>query len=310
MLLSLIIKPGVEATIGAEHAALKETLDRTVKFFEAKGIVNPVDTEYLFHHALEFLNRVDLYVNFEKIMSKEELDQLRPLIQRRGKGEPVAHITGVRGFYGRDFKVTPDVLIPRPETELVVDEVLDREKAGQLPEDLSILDLGCGSGCIGLSLACGLPRAKVVLVEKSESAMAVAKENAQRLGVEQRVEFILSDVEKLELQNKFDIVVANPPYIGVDDEGVMPEVRNSEPHQALFSGDNGFLAPEAWLKKSREFVGESFLMVFEIGWNQGSRLSDEAKKTFKDAQVRVKKDYNQLDRLLICDQTSGTEQHG
>ncbi|MBC87632.1 MAG: protein-(glutamine-N5) methyltransferase, release factor-specific [Bdellovibrionaceae bacterium] len=283
---------------------LKETLDKTVHFFKAKGLDNPrVDTEYLFHHALG-LERIDLYVNFERIMTEQELDQLRPLIKRRGQGEPVAYITGEREFYGFPYKVNSSVLIPRPETELIVDQVLDCVKAGSLKEDMHFIDLGTGSGCIGLTLAKKLESSRSLLVDVSSEAIGVAKGNGEDLSVLDRVEFLEQDASTITMdqlpqnfEGRVDVVVANPPYIAESDQNVASDVREFEPSTALFCEDQGYALPEKWLEVAWSLNPQ--VVVFEMGYNQGERLKQKAQSIAPEAQVEVIQDYNQQDRILV-----------
>src|SRR5262245_43806761 len=209
----------------------------TADFFQRKGIPNPrLDAELLLASVLK-CKRIDLYTGFEKIVPEEKLAKFRLLIERRAKREPLQYILGETEFWGLAFKVTPDVLIPRPETELLVEEALkfvkserskvplrseredhekiDGESEGRAGSPLAIMDIGTGSGCIAIALAKNLPEAKIVATDLSKEALEVAKENAQTHAVVDHIEFIASDIAPwlfFEAQEKkFDLIVSNPP---------------------------------------------------------------------------------------------------
>ena len=230
------------------------------------------------------------------------------------KVNPVAYITGEREFYGLPFMVNTEVLIPRPETELIVDHVLDycARRSLNSGDGIKILDMGCGSGCIGLSLASKLKQARVMLVDVSPGAVALTQLNAAELGLAEQVEVMEQDVAALsllelpaEFSNGFDVIVANPPYIDSADTTVAQDVRDSEPHLALFCDDNGFAKPEAWLEKAKELLTpDAGLLVMEIGYNQGEQLKNKASSVFAGFAVEVHKDYNKLDRVLVCQSPS------
>ena len=213
---------------------LKEILDKTTAFFKDKKISTPrLDAELLIAHGLR-LERIQLYLKYDQPITEGELVVLRELVRRRSQGEPVAYILGYRDFYKYRFAVNSSVLIPRPETEHIVEEVLAWAKNQE--QSYALVDLGCGSGCIGLTLLKELPKAKLIAVDISENALVVAKENANQLGVADRVHFMCMDADNFEIvikecgdflgQNKIDVVVANPPYIAIQDPQVEENVKN------------------------------------------------------------------------------------
>ena len=200
-------------------------------------------------HALG-IARLDVYLQFDRPLDDGELGAIRELLRRRGRGEPVAHLTGRREFYGRSFRVSPDVLIPRPETESLVERALvaARERSGAL----RIADLGTGSGCVAISLACELPSATVIAVDLSAAALAVAAENAEALGVADRVLFVEGGwVDGLVAE--LDLVVSNPPYVTTAELDELPRDVGFEPRLALDGGPDGLEAYRLLLPAVAEF---------------------------------------------------------
>jgi release factor glutamine methyltransferase len=278
---------------------LKEVLDKTVVFFKEKKIDTPrLDAEILFTHALNFKNRVDLYLKYDQLMSDAEIGKCREFVRRRSQGEPVAYILGKKDFYGISFQVSPAVLIPRPETELLVEEAESWIKNSSLKSPV-ILDLGSGSGCIGLTLLKRIPDASLVAVDKSADSLEVAKHNAENLKLSDRVQFMNSDVCDLNMDKKFDLILANPPYISEADLEVSDDVKKFEPAMALFSQEDGFQALKSWSKKSIDWLKPSGFMGFEMGYSQGQAMKNYFETFSAFSKVKVVKDLSGLDRHVI-----------
>jgi release factor glutamine methyltransferase len=215
-----------------------------------------LDSELLCAQALG-IRRLDLYLQFDRPLDEHELTAIRELVRRRGKGEPVAYITGTREFYGRSFTVTKDVLIPRPDTETIVERALDALRALEGPA--RVADLGTGSGCIAITLAAEVPGADVVATDVSGAAIEVARGNAERLDVVATfVESSWADA----LDGSFDLVVSNPPYVTTAElDGVDRDVRDFEPHGALLGGEDGLDAYRALLASLRAHATASRLVL-------------------------------------------------
>ncbi|MFL5418986.1 MAG: peptide chain release factor N(5)-glutamine methyltransferase [Myxococcales bacterium] len=212
-----------------------------------KGVDNPrLDAELLLAHALG-CDRIRLYSEFDKPLAADELSRARPLFERRGQREPVAYILGVKEFYGRAFKVGPGVFIPRPETELLVQIALE----GLPPGPVHVLDLCGGSGAVGVSLAAEREEAHVDVVDIADAAVAATTENAA-LHAPGRVTVFRGDLyAALPERRRYDGVLANPPYVGTDEQGrLAPDIVRHEPHEALFAGEQG-------LDVLRRIVGEA-----------------------------------------------------
>lgn len=273
--------------------------------FEKKGIPNPrLDAELLLAHVLK-CKRVELYTGFEKIVSEKHLAEFKALIERRVKREPLQYIIGETEFWGLKIKVTPDVLIPRPETELLIEESLkavgtnlvfapDRAMTSIAP---TILDIGTGSGCIAIALAKNLPEAKITATDLSKEALAVAKENAETNGVADRIEFVAADIAPwlfFETQEKkFDLIVSNPPYINsLELDLLQPEVSQFEPRSALSGGLSGFDIIEKILQEAPDFLRNEGRLLMEVGEGQAQILQ-------KKYPSEIRKDYNGVERIII-----------
>jgi len=247
-------------------------------FLERKGVEESrLEGELLVAHALG-LDRLKLFMQLDRPVDGAEIDRARDLLVRRGKREPLAYITGEREFYCRRFKVGPGVLIPRPETELVVDEA--RRVAAELGKsELAIADVGTGSGCIAITLALELPAAKVTAFDLSPAAILCAQRNAELLGA--KLEFVEGDaLATLPARAPFDLLVSNPPYVMRSEKSTLaPEVAEHEPELALYAPESD---PDFWaralLERGREWLAPGGALVVELGHQQGARVLELARK--------------------------------
>jgi release factor glutamine methyltransferase len=297
---------------------LQEILNATIIFLEKKGVESPrLDAELLLGKGLG-LSRVSLYVQFDRPLLEEELNTIRPLVQRRGNREPLAYILGEKEFYSLKFKVTPDVLIPRPETEELVEMGVEHFKAicesvGAIPTWLpaptkipNILDLATGTGCILISLLKNIPTARGVGVELNFRALEVARTNAKNLGVEERVNWVGHDLQKpwpSELKGPFDLITANPPYVSEEEwKELEPEVRDHEPREALVPGTHasarGIEAFEWVLPKIPSRLDKGGIALLEMGIDQGETLLQMAQKLTPALQPKILLDLSKHPRFL------------
>src|SRR5208283_1169695 len=222
-------------------------------------------------------DRTWLYAHPEEILTAEHATQYFALIQRRANGEPTQHLTGKQEFWGLEFEVTPDVLIPRPETEHLIEVALDRLalrelRAGRPPRltgnGITLVDVGSGSGCIAIALAKELPDATVYATDISPAALDVARRNAARLGFADRIRFLESDLFEAFTPVRFDLIVSNPPYVGRRTaETLAREVREHEPQVALYGGEEGYEFYADLVAQSHEFLKPGGLLVLELGYN-------------------------------------------
>ncbi|HEX6718962.1 MAG TPA: peptide chain release factor N(5)-glutamine methyltransferase [Pyrinomonadaceae bacterium] len=244
-------------------------------------------------------DRTFLISHAEDRVSDDSFDRFRELIERRATGEPLQYITGVQDFFGREFRVTPDVLIPRPETELLVEAAL--EVIGGESATPFICDVGTGSGCIAVTLLCELPGSRAVAVDKSSAALEIAKLNAREQSVAGRAVFLVSDCfDALDArENQFDLIVSNPPYVP---EAVVArlqrEVRDHEPLVALSAGPDGLSMIRRLLADAPAFLKSGGYMLMEIGFDQG-----EALRALVDTHVwrllEVRPDLQGIPRIVV-----------
>ncbi|MGC0778144.1 MAG: peptide chain release factor N(5)-glutamine methyltransferase [Candidatus Acidiferrum sp.] len=226
-------------------------------------------------------DRAWLYAHPEEILSAETTTQYFALVQRRANGEPTQHLTGKQEFWGLEFEVTPDVLIPRPETEHLIEVALDRLalRVGRSPRlagnGITLVDVGTGSGCIAIALAKELPDATVYAADISAAALDVARRNAARLGFADRIQFFESNLleafSPLATRHSplsFDLIVCNPPYVGRRDAEILSqEVRDHEPPTALFAGEEGYELYGALIPQAARHLKPGGLLVLELGYN-------------------------------------------
>ncbi|MFY0565903.1 peptide chain release factor N(5)-glutamine methyltransferase [Archangium lansingense] len=282
--------------MSSENWTVRKILTWTTQHFEKRGVDAPrLTTEVLLAHALK-TTRVRLYVDLDRPLEKAELATFRALIERRMAGEPTQYLTGVREFYNRSFKVDARVLIPRPETELLVEAALHK-----LPKDGPgmALDVCTGSGCIAISLAAERPQASVMATDLSPDACALARENAQALGVSERVTVLQGNLyAALPPDARFDVVVSNPPYIATEEIATLSAEVRREPHMALDGGPDGLVLIRKVIEGARRVLKPGGLLAMEIGETQGDAVKALLQAAgFDDA--RVEKDLERRDRLAF-----------
>lgn len=271
----------------------------TTHFFESKDVSASarLDAELLLAKVLDF-ERMKLYTHFDRPMSEAELGDYRALIKRRAAGEPVAYILGSKGFWEIDLKVDARALIPRPETEILVEETLKRLEKDS---DARVLDVGAGSGAIALALADVRPNIRVAATDISPGALALARENADELGFSERVEFSEGDLFENVRADFFpcQIIVSNPPYIGEDErDDIMIDVKGFEPEFALFSGPDGLDMIRRLVPASFDALESGGHFLCEIGYKQGEAVEG----ILKDAgfvETSIRQDYARLDRVVM-----------
>ncbi len=276
---------------------VREIQSRTADFFSAKGVPNPkLDTDLLIAHALG-LRRLDLYLDMDRPLTEAQLDALRPLVKRRADREPLQYILGTVEFYGLHLKVDSRVLIPRPETEELIERI--RQTVDTPPE--RILDLGTGSGAIAIALATAFPEAQITAVDLSEEAIALAKENADAQALVHSIRFLQGSwLEPLTEGEHFDLIVSNPPYLTEEEMTTAePEVAEHEPLSALVSGVDGLDDIRRILKAARLHLSEGGLLALETGIAQHEALEPIAMEAgFSDVQSHP--DLNGRERFFVA----------
>jgi len=276
--------------------SLLEVLQSTTAYFTRHEIENPrLNAEQLLAHTLR-LSRMDLYLEFERNLAENELGPLRDLVKRRGQGEPLQHLLGTVEFCGHTFAIDKRAMVPRPETEELV-ELLLAEISGQKSE-IRILDVGTGSGVIGLSLAVKFPQANVCAIDISEDALSLARENAAQLRLSERVRFQKSDLLE-NVSERFDLIVANLPYISMQDRHLLAREVLHDPEVALFGGSSGDELVRELIEQAPAHLEPGGLLALEIGLGQAEGLSHFLRqKNYHD--IELKKDYSGISRFLLA----------
>jgi release factor glutamine methyltransferase len=266
----------------------------------AAAIPSPADESRLLMAEVLGASRAWVIAHPEALVPPDRRLLFLNYVARRCAHEPEAYLVGQREFYGLDFEVGPSVLIPRPETELLVDHALeasDRLLAAK-GRDLQAVDLGTGSGAVAVVLAMRQPRLKVIAVDRSADALKVAATNAALHGMAGRIEFRQGDLLQ-QVDQRIDLLVANLPYIpSAEIDRLMPDVRDYEPHEALDGGEDGTDLIRRALQEAVGKMEPPATLLFEIGDGQGRRLSEAAAKLYPTASVQVFRDYAGFERIL------------
>ena len=269
-------------------------LQSTTAYFKKRGIENPrLNAEHLLAHALG-RTRMELYLEFERTLGELELAPLRKLVQRRGEGEPLQHLLGTVEFCGRIFLCDKRALVPRPETEELVGFLTSNDEH----RTSNIVDVGTGSGVIALTLASKFPEAQIVGVDVSEEALSLARENAERLGLSERVQFLQGDLLEA-VDGKFHLIVANLPYIAAQDRHTLSREVLHDPDVALFAGARGDELVRELIEQAPARLRPGGLLALEIGLGQSDALlSALAEKKYRD--IYSKNDYSGVIRFLFA----------
>lgn len=278
------------------HTVL-ELLNLTTNFFEQKGVESArLNAELLLAEILK-CKRLDLYLTFDKPVKDVEVNLFREFVKRRGNREPMQYILGHVEFYGLTFSVNKDVLIPRQETEILIETILNQTDK---EAELNILDIGTGSGIIAVLLAHYLPKAKITAIDKSSGALALAKKNAETHGVDQRITFLEADVlnSTLQLGEKLDIIVSNPPYVSQKEyASLQKEIVAHEPDYAVTDFSDGLTFYRKIIETSPKYLNENAKIFFEVGEGQ----AEQVKLIFESnnfSSVQIWKDYANINRVV------------
>lgn len=271
-----------------------EVLDRASSFLRELNHSSFV-AEWLMRERLDW-SKTELVMQYRNVMPASELKQFERDFEEFLKGLPMQQIIGHEWFYNRKFKVTEDTLIPRPETEEWLEQVLT-----ELPQEpLTVVDIGTGTGIIGLTVKLERPADHVTITDISKEALDVAKENAQVLGAEITAE--LGDLFEPLVGKKFDAIISNPPYISEAEINVMDQsVLDYEPKSALFADEDGLAIYKRMAESIEKYLKPNGRIYLEIGYRQGDSVSRLFKNAFPDAKVTVWQDFNQLDRVVAVE---------
>jgi len=275
-----------------------QAINLSSQYLQQKGIESPRTNAELLLASILKCKRLQLYLSFEKPLSEEETNLYREYIRRRGSYEPLQYITGSVEFYGLNLKVNPSALIPRPETEILVETILNNLNKD---DDLNILDIGCGSGNIGISLAVNLSNAKIICTDASSEALDLARENAKSSKLFNRIEFIKHDIlkEDLNIFPQLDAVVSNPPYVSINGYATLQkEIINFEPRNSVTDEADGFTFYRTISAKAKNNFMKGSKIFFELSEGQSVEVSKILQQN-DFGEISIIKDFQQIDRVIF-----------
>ena len=276
-------------------STVRELLGRSREYLEQKGVPSPkLDAEYLLAHVLA-VRRLELYLDHDRLLEPAEVDRLRELVRRRGRREPLAYVLGSWSFYGLELRCDARALVPRPETEILVERCLALLEGIAAP---AVVDVGTGTGAIALALAARLPEASVSAVDLSADALALAAENAALNGLEERVELLQGDLLAPLAGRRVDLVASNPPYVAEGD-AVDAEVSGYEPAMAVFAGADGRAILERLAADAPLALRPGGRLVVEVAEGQAAWLAEHlAGLGYRD--VEATRDLRGIERVLTA----------
>lgn len=292
---------------GDDTWTIQKLLNWVTEYLTTKGIEAPrLSAEMLLSHVLE-LKRIELYTQFDRPVSPEQRDRLRELVKRAGQDEPVAYLTGKTEFYSLALEITRDCMIPRPETELLVQRAIEflRTRDGVQ----FVLDLCTGSGCIAVAVAKNVPGARIIATDISDAALAVAARNVEKHQLAERITLLCGDlfeplVQPLDV-DKFDLIVCNPPYVSSEEyDNLDKNVKDYEPRLALHAGVDGLDVYRRIVEKVDQFLKPGAALMLEIGYAQGPAVTGLLEQTGAFAETRIEKDCHDNDRIVTATRVS------
>ncbi|MGD0572205.1 MAG: peptide chain release factor N(5)-glutamine methyltransferase [Sedimentisphaerales bacterium] len=286
-----------------EPWTIQKLLNWVTEYFTGKGIDSPrLSAEWLLCCVLG-LKRIELYTQFSKIVGQEQLSQLHELVKRAGAHEPIAYITGKKEFYSLEFEITKDCLIPRPETELLVERAIEflRTRNGEQ----FVCDLCTGSGCVAVAIARNFANCRIVATDISDAALAVAEKNVAKHGLMNRIKLLQGDLFEPVIAGlgpaKFDLIVCNPPYVSEPEyEKLAPNVKDFEPKSALTAGNDGLDIIKKIIADTGQHLKPTGTLMLEIGNEQGNAVRNLLETAGRFSDVNIERDYSDLDRLAIA----------
>jgi len=274
---------------------LLEILNKSREYLEKNGVESArLNAELLIADVLK-MKRLELYLNYERPMQEDEIIKIREYIKRRGAGEPFQYIVGKEEFYGLNFNVNSAVLIPRPDTETLVEKSLELIKNIEKP---TVLDIGTGSGAIAVSIAKNRADSYVMACDISEAALETAVSNGE-LNEVKNIKFVNSNIFENIKYKSFNLIVSNPPYIREEEyEGLMREVRGFEPKLALTAEENGLYFYRVISQEGWNYLADGGYIAFETGYDQAEEVKKLLENTGKYCEIEIVKDYNGIDRVV------------
>ncbi len=282
---------------------IQKLLNWTAKYLTGKGVDSPRLSAELLLGDVAGLKRIELYTHFDKPVTKEQLDRLRDLVKRAGQQEPIAYLTGKTEFYSLELNITADCMIPRPETELLVERAIEflRKRTGKQ----FVCDLCTGSGCIAAAIAKNFPDADIIATDISDAALNIAAKNVEKHQLGDRINLLCGDLfepilPQLDI-DRFDLIVCNPPYVSSDEfEKLGKNVKDYEPRSALFAGDDGLDVYRRIIDKVEQFLRPDAALMLEIGYSQGQPVRELLEQAGCFSEVTIEKDFHNNDRITIA----------
>jgi len=288
---------------------IQKLLNWITEHFTSKGIDSPrLSAELLLARVLK-MKRIELYMQFDKLVGKEQLDQLHDLVKRAGQSEPIAYLTGKTEFYSLELEVSRDCLIPRPETELLVQRAIEflRTRSGSQ----FVCDLCTGSGCIAVAIARNYPQTHIIATDICDVALNMAARNVEKHQLKERIKLLCGDLfdpimPQLDT-NKFDLIVCNPPYVSTAEfEKLGKNIKDYEPRVALFAGADGLDIYHRIIERVDVFLKPDAALMLEIDYSQGPAVRELLEQTGCFSKISIEKDFHNNDRIVIAKKQNAT----
>ncbi len=282
---------------------IQKLLNWVTEYLTNKNIDSPRLSAELLLSCVLGLKRIELYTQFDKSVTKQQLDKLHSLVERAGRCEPVAYLVGRTEFYSLEVDVTPDCMIPRPETELLVEMAIEflRTRSGRQ----FVCDLCTGSGCIAIAIARNFSDCRIIATDISDAALSVAAKNIEKHQLGERIRLLCGDlfdplVPHLDVE-EFDLIVCNPPYVSAAEfENLGKNIKDYEPRLALFAGDDGLDIYRRIVENVDAFLKPSAALMLEVGYNQGQDVRQLFEQANSFSEVTIEKDFHGKDRIIIA----------
>jgi release factor glutamine methyltransferase len=281
---------------------IQKLLNWTTEYLAGKGIESPrLSAELLISHTVG-LTRIELYTQFDRSVPPGQLDQLRDVVKRAGQNEPIAYLVGRTEFYSLQINVTPDCMVPRPETELLVERAIEFLRTRRSGTQY-VCDLCTGSGCIAVAIAENFSDARIIATDICDAALAVAAGNVKKHQLSDRINLLCGDlfdpvISGLDV-TEFDLILSNPPYVSTAEyEKLDKNVKDYEPKKALFAGDHGLDVYCRIIEKAGRFLKPDGALILEIGYAQGQAVKELLENTGEYSEIKIEKDFHNNDRIV------------
>jgi len=286
---------------------IQKLLNWVAEYLGRKGVDSPrLSAELLLSHVLA-KKRIELYTQFDRTVAEDQLARLRDMVKRAGQHEPIAYLVGKTEFYSLELNVSPHCMIPRPETELLVERAIEFLQVRSGPQ--IVCDLCTGSGCIAIAIVKNCPAARIMATDISDDALKVAAQNVQKHQLDERAELLCGDlfepVTPRLAGDKFDLIVCNPPYVSAAEyEALARNVRDYEPKLALFAGTDGLDICRRVIQEASAFLKPAGALMLEIGFSQGRVIKELLEQAGTFAEIRIEKDFQNHNRIAIAKKMS------